>query len=131
MASGDGPVKACRPKAAEGGRRRRKPGKARNKAQNKTRNKTEPRPGGARPGSFSPAARSSRPVPLGAGADRTRSALAGLEARVLLVDHVHAALAAHDAPALFPPTRRLARGNALSSYFLVGPRLPPARPPPT
>src|SRR3546814_12750406 len=92
MASGDGPVNACRPKAAEGGRRRRKPGKARNKAQNKTRNKTEPRPGGARPGSFSPAARSSRSVPLGAGGDRKRSALAGLEARILLVDHVDAAL---------------------------------------
>src|SRR3546814_19201266 len=85
MASGDGPVNACRPKAAEGGRRRRKPGKARNKAQNKTRNKTEPRPGGARPGSFSPAARSSRPVPLGAGGDRKRSALAGLGARNLPV----------------------------------------------
>jgi hypothetical protein len=40
-------------------------------------------------------------APIGAG-----SALTGFEARVLLVDHVHPALAAHEAVAAMAATKR-------------------------
>src|SRR3546814_8465743 len=87
------------------------------------RAKARPRPGGRSLGwSILQIRQPARPVTrVAGGGARKRSALAGLVARILLVDHVNAALAAHHAAAFVPQLGGLERVDDLHFSVLVGP----------